>query len=191
MYKKISNAMTEYIIQKKVGKREYFEIYAYGFENLVSVVVNTIFLLILATIVGLEKEIIIYMIFFAGLRNCSGGMHKDTHLSCIMTYASMAFMHIGIMKYLYQWNHYAAFILLSVYMLISIWLVFRYAPKDSKNKRLSEEEKIIQKRYSRRVILIEVGIVMGLLLCQHEWFAVVAAAAIITQSLSLIPILND
>lgn len=98
MYKKMSNAMTEYIIQKEVGKPEYYEIYAYGFENLISVIANTIFLLLLATVVGLEKEIMIYMLFFSSLRNCSGGMHKDTHLSCIITYASVAFIHIGIMK---------------------------------------------------------------------------------------------
>lgn len=83
-----------------------------------------------------------------------------------------------------------AVILVSVYLIASVYLVFRYAPMDSENKRLSEEEKITQRRNSRRVIWIEVGVVIGLIIGQYEWLAVVAAAATVTQSLTLLPILN-
>lgn len=191
MYEKLSNQMAQFLIRNGVGKSEYLEIYIYGFENVISTVINMMILFLIGWGLGLEKEILIYMIFFAILRNCAGGMHKNTHLSCVFTYAVIAFAHILILKGVFQSNCQLARGICVVYLLVAFVMIFRYAPMDSENKRLSEEEKKVEKMKSRKTLVIEVGSVFLMVLFQQEWLAIVATAAIMIQSVTLLPIINN
>ena len=100
MYKQIALKLTSCLIENHMGKKEYAEAYAFGFENIVSTVANCIFVSFIGYLTGFIIEVIIYMIFYGGLRNCSGGYHRKTHLSCIVIYTMFAISHIVIAKYL-------------------------------------------------------------------------------------------
>ena len=191
MYQKLSNRMARFLIQNGVGKSEYLEIYAYGFENVILTIFNTIILLLLGSILGFGKEILVYMFFFAMLRNHAGGMHKNTHFSCVLTYGLVAFFHIMVLKGVFQNDRLLAMGICVVYLVTTFLLVFKYAPADSKNKRLCENEKEIQKIKSRKVLVIEAGVILGMILVQQDWLAMVATAAVMTQAITLLPIINN
>lgn len=191
MYEKLSNRMAWFLIKNGVGKNEYLEVYAYGFENVISTIFNTIILLLFGVTLGLGREILVYMCFFAMLRNNAGGMHKSTHFSCVFTYGVVAFFHIMVLKGVFQNDRLFAMGICVVYLVTAFLLVFKYAPADSKNKRLCENEKEIQKNKSRKVLMIEAGVILGMVLGQQEWLAMVATAAVMTQAITLLPIINN
>lgn len=191
MYEKLSNRMACFLIKNEVGKNEYLEVYAYGFENVISTIFNTIILLLIGVTLGLGREILVYMCFFAMLRNHAGGMHKSTHFSCVFTYGVIAFFHILVLREIFQNDRLFAVGIGIVYLITTSILVFRYAPADSKNKRLCEKEKEIQKIKSRKVLVIEAGFILGMILGQQDWLAMVATAAVMTQAITLLPIINS
>ena len=191
MYQKLSNQMAQYLIKNGVGKREYIDVYAYGFESIISTTMNTIILVGLGFIFGWCEEILIYIIFFAGLRKHAGGMHRNTHLSCILTYGMIAFLHIQILKKLFQYNEQIVMHICLIYFVLVIILIFKYAPVDSANKRLSQEEKSIQRLKCIQNLIIEIGIIIGMMIFRQRWLAVVAMAALVTESMMLLPILNN
>lgn len=191
MYEKLSNQMAQFLIRNGVGKSKYLEVYAYGFENVISTIFNTIILLLIGVTLGLGREILVYMCFFAMLRNHAGGMHKSTHFSCVFTYGVIAFFHILVLREIFQNDRLFAVGIGIVYLITTSILVFRYAPADSKNKRLCEKEKEIQKIKSRKVLVIEAGFILGMILGQQDWLAMVATAAVMTQAITLLPIINS
>jgi accessory gene regulator B len=191
MYKRISNVLANYIIKSGVADKQYYEVYKYGFECMVSVITNIIFLLIVGKMIGNISGMIIYIVFFSFLRNHSGGMHCQTHMGCIALYTIVALMHMWIIKNIYMRNVMLCTMVLVMYCIISIYLVFKYAPVDSINKRLSYGDKLHQKNKSRIIVLVECGLIIVMALLGYRWISIVASAAMVTQSISLIPILND
>ena len=135
MYEKLSNQMAQFLIRNGVGKSKYLEVYAYGFENVISTIFNTIILLLIGVTLGLGREILVYMCFFAMLRNHAGGMHKSTHFSCVFTYGVIAFFHILVLREIFQNDRLFAVGIGIVYLITTSILVFRYAPADSKGMK--------------------------------------------------------
>lgn len=70
------------------------DIYLYGIETLVSLVVNCMILFILAFSFHLEKEFLCYLLFFIPLRTFGGGIHAKNHIQCILLFTLLLFLSI-------------------------------------------------------------------------------------------------
>ena len=70
------------------------DIYLYGIETLISLVVNCMILFILALFFHLEKEFLCYLLFFIPLRTYGGGMHAKNHIQCILLFTLLLFLSI-------------------------------------------------------------------------------------------------
>lgn len=72
-------------------------IYAYGMELLLSDVLNTFIVLLIALISHTLPAVIIFTAVFMGLRQFAGGYHANSHLSCMLTLTViMLFFSYGI-----------------------------------------------------------------------------------------------
>ena len=63
-----------------------WDVYLYSIETLLSVVINSVILFILAFLLHLEVEFLCYLVFFIPLRTYGGGIHAKNHLQCILLF---------------------------------------------------------------------------------------------------------
>ncbi len=192
MYKKISMKLANCLIANDLVKSEYKDIYAYGFENIISTVFNCVVVLFAGYITNLTIEFMIYMLFYGMLRSYSGGFHQRTHLRCVNSYILFAMSHIMIMKYVMRISMKLSVTIMILYLSLAVYIIFLYAPVDSINKSLDKEERCIQEKKSRRVLVLEIILIFLIgYLWKKGWIAMVATLAVFSQSITLLPIWNQ
>lgn len=190
MYHKIADYMADYIVAKQVGRQEYIEIYSYGFEKVLVTISEIILLFGIAAIVGRWEQVLIYFMFATLLRVKSGGMHKDTYISCFLTYIVVVFSAIGIVEIMCSNMPKLLLIVLPVEMITSVLLVYYLAPVDSAKKRLDDDEKITLRKKSIQCVVIEVVVICVLCIMGKSESASIAGVAVFIQSITLLPALN-
>lgn len=84
-----SYKLARYFIGKgKVDKKEE-EIYAYGFEVLMSSVFSIICSLIIGVVLKKGVEAAIFLFVYCSIRKEAGGYHADTNIKCTLTFLSV------------------------------------------------------------------------------------------------------
>ncbi|BBF43922.1 putative agrB-like protein 1 [Lachnospiraceae bacterium KM106-2] len=143
--------MTQYLLDNNVGKKNYKDVYIYGFECALSTIGNCMIVLLVGVALGIAGEMMSYMLSYAILRASAGGRHETQHWRCILTYICEELAAIYVLMKLYEVFSRAAILFC---LIGSIYLVFRYAPKDCENKRLDKIQKEKFRKRSRRTILV-------------------------------------
>lgn len=131
------------------------EIYDYSFEVLISTVLNFIAIIAIAIISGHIVDTMFFLLGLLPIRLTGGGYHAKTHFRCFLTL--MVIYSIFILS-LTVLNPSLLFIV--CICLFSVFAVYLLAPVDSKNKRLTVEEKKRLKSVSRILISVEVGLIL-------------------------------
>lgn len=149
--------------------------YEYGLNALYSSVFNLIGTLIVFSVFGYLKEVLILIAFFAVLRTFSGGYHAKTRLRCFMFFVSLA----GTAMWLYQSYSFADYKELWLFGLVQcIFLVAVFSPLDTKAKRLKPAQK---KKYRRKSIIIVISqsvIIVGLYILSFDGVALLGTLGI-------------
>ncbi|MDF2587341.1 MAG: agrB [Anaerocolumna sp.] len=161
------------------------DICIYGMEILLSTVINLLLLVLIATIFHLQKEILIYSLFFMPLRLYSGGAHAKTHARCISIYIAFMLMSIWFSSVVVQnvnLNLYIGFMLL-LCVLINIFLA-------AKKKNISDINKIRHHRISIGIIIVSITIISIHLLFFRDTleYTIIATCGLTIQSLSILPL---
>lgn len=166
------------------------EIYEYGLELVISSIINVLILFTISSICGLSLEMLIYLISFASLRINSGGFHATTKIKCLLYFGIVSFIMIGFINGLERFEIMTLWII--VCTIISVILIFLYSPVDSIQKPMNSTEKDIYRKKSRLLISILAIIFILLILMWKEGikYLSISSGAIMTQTITLIPILN-
>ena len=88
------------------------DIYLYSIETLLSIVINSMILFILAFSFHLEIEFLCFLIFFIPLRTYGGGIHAKNHFQCILLFAFLLLTSILISVPISNSSYYIIFIML-------------------------------------------------------------------------------
>lgn len=188
----LSKKIARYIDENNDTKGVPLEVYEYGLELVISTIFSCMFILSVAWIFGLIIEAVVYIMFFGFLRIWAGGYHASTHLKCCVTYAIFAFATIFLMRS-FNFELSIQTIGVGIVCIISIYLVFRYAPVDTENKPLSKSEYDLYKRRSRIfVVSFSFSIfLVTLAIPTLTYYATIATGAVFVQSMTLLPIFNE
>lgn len=186
MYNALSEKAADYLIENHMGKKEYFRIYAYGFECFIATIGNIFIVLLTGLVLNMEKELVVYMIFYSILRTQSGGCHQASHVKCIITYIILAISSIQFLKWVYMTRF--GLLLLIMFTFFSVLLVHRYAPIGSNNKAVTKEQWLLNKKRSRIIIIVESSIIGLALVLNLKLLSISALAAVMVQSMTLTPI---
>lgn len=187
----LSKKIAQYIYEDNPRQKQLIEVYEYGLEMLLSTLFSTLSLFALALLFDAIVEITIYMMAFGLLRILAGGYHASSHISCFIKYTVVAFGTIFIIRYL-QMPLMEPLILLFGICVMSMLIVFKYAPVDTENKPFSDGE-IVKYRLMSRVYIIvfSIGIVVvTYFIPLITYYSFIAAGAIFIESITLIPIIN-
>ncbi len=154
----------------------------YGCESLLSTVINGVFILAAAAVFGIFSEMIIFMIFYGALRMSGGGHHAPNYFYCFLAYLSMSLS--GIFLGIYMPERFMVFHILLA-GLVSVILVYKFAPLACENRPFSPEEYIIFKKRSRVVIFILLAVISFLTVYNID-MAIIAVNGVLIEAITLI-----
>lgn len=159
------------------------DIYLYGIETLVSLVVNCTILFILALSFHLEKEFLCYLLFFIPLRTYGGGIHAKNHIQCILLFTLLLFFSIMAAVPVSSRPFYALYIIpILIFKLICA----------------SIQKKSSKSRNSKIAFFLSIAaafIILSLLLFNNifsagiEYYITLSSFGILVQTLTSLPIL--
>lgn len=151
MISKLAKNIAHFFVVQKIVEESREAIYAYGMELLLSDVLNTLIVLLIALISHTFPAVIIFTAVFMGLRKFVGGYHANSHLSCMFTLvAVMLIFSYGICNVPEKY----AWVVSIGFVIISIPVVFNLAPISHPNKPVSDEKKVKLKKHSRIFTLL-------------------------------------
>ncbi len=147
IYNRIANNLTSFFIKKSTISNDDREMYAYGFEVLISSVVYTIIFILVSVI---TKTILPSLCFFIGfylIRSSSGGFHANTYTLCHILYFINHIVFIITFKTI---PSVATNLLAGGLFIVSATLVLAYGPVDHPNKPFINNE---EARFRKRCII--------------------------------------
>lgn len=146
MISKLAKSIAHFFVVQNITEESKEVIYAYGMELLLSDMLNTLIVLLIALISHTLPSVIVFVAVFMGLRKLVGGYHANSHLSCMFTLiVVMLIFSYGICNVSGKliW-------LLSVgFSALALPIIFCIAPVPHPNKPMSEEKGVKLRRRSR------------------------------------------
>ncbi|MHB8131884.1 MAG: accessory gene regulator ArgB-like protein [Mobilitalea sp.] len=189
-YEVISNQILNKLIEENKINVKYQEVYAYAIEKLLAGIGNALLLIFTSLLFRISIEMLVFILFYTPIRKYAGGIHAGTRAKCvaISLFVMIALIKLSNVIIVTDWWKMAAILVISGVIL----LVFRYAPVDCENKRLSPENKIKHKWFAKRVTITESLILVLCILYVPDFKKYIMAAimAMMLAGIILIPIKN-
>ena len=119
------------------------ELYIYGFIMLFSKAFYFLLTALLGLMFGIVLESIVFYIMFSVIRGYAGGVHASTERACMISTSLSLLTCTAAMKVCIV---YSLFVLPIIMLALSTISIIALSPLDTKEKRLSEEEKKVYRR---------------------------------------------
>ncbi len=161
MYKTIARYITGAFIKCGVASAEKENVYAYGFEILISSLVYTMIFVLTAVATKTALESFVFWAGFFIIRKIAGGYHAKTYTACHILFMMNHLAFIAIVKFV---PVYAIPVLFESAMLASAILLLVFAPVDDPNKTFTVNEKKRFRMLSVIYSVITIFVVLLLLL---------------------------
>lgn len=157
MIKRLAEKTSAYYSGKGIIDFDKQAIYSYGFELLISAILN-----ISGIIISLFCEsalcAVLFMIAFVPLRLSAGGYHAKHHISCILGFNAI---FLGFAIFLKQFDHNMLAVYSLVSVLVSFILTWIFSPVGAINKPLGNEQRQEQRKIS--LIISSINLAVALL----------------------------
>jgi len=186
-YTPISEKTSEYLAKEFNYSEEKKEILAYAVENIVLTVVGFVMVMAVGFVLRAPVETLFAAIAGGILRKFSGGAHASTRVSCLLI-GAILYPGAGWLIKTFTPFGGAQGIIIGILGLISLLIIFIYAPVDSPAKPIISQD---FRRKLRKGAITTVVLFMGLAIINtSKVWALPLAGGLFIQSLSLLPFLN-
>ena len=123
-------------------------VYYYGFFLVIGALVKGIILISVALLFGALIPSLLIVFIFGSLRMFAGGYHMDTYGKCLFVSLGLFVAAALIVQYTFQyWNLISIAILITLTFIIGLYVLIRYAPKDTPNKPITDPKDV--KKYKK------------------------------------------
>ena len=183
--KLISSKIAAWCQKQCLLSEEQVHIVEYGIEVMLNTSLKVIGILVISTILGCFKEVVIAMFVFGSIRNFAGGYHSSTHLGCfsamLLTCLSpLPFLGVELAVAKWIWGA------ISVY---SMYEIIRYAPRNSKVNPIHDRRILKRKRVGSLVVI---GLyVLFLVFCPSSKWGWWVAMPMFIEAVTISPLLCD
>ena len=179
MINELSNTIT--LRLQRVGViQDKFEIYKYGFELLISSLIGISLILIIGLLSNTFSDSLIFLICFILLRQCTGGYHSKSYLSCNLSFITVYLIFIYYRNYI-MFSYKG----LIISVITSLVIIFLLAPMEHKNKKMNIEKKTYNKIVSRIISFTFLSITLILYFFKNPTYLVLSYVLISTSVLLL------
>ena len=166
---------------QKVGViQDKFEIYKYGFELLISSLIGISLILIIGYLSNTFFDSLVFLVCFILLRQCTGGYHSKTYLSCNLSFITVYLIFIYYRNYI-MFSYEG----LIISVIISLLIIFLLAPMEHKNKKMNKEKKTLHKITSRIISFVFLLITLVLYFLKNPTYLVFSYVLLSTSVLLL------
>jgi len=142
--------LTDRLVNKKVIDKDDYEIYQFGFLQLLRDVISVGSVIIAGILFRELLECFVYMICFMVLRSYAGGYHASTPFRCYLLTMTVSIIILSACKYL----HLESFLYVIMGMISSV-AIYVNSPVASEEKPLDADEVVLYKRKSRIALFCE------------------------------------
>ncbi len=175
---RLSTKLTNYILLKGVIEENDFEIYQYGFQRFLELFINIMCSIIIAILLNMKLECIVFFLFFIPLRSYSGGFHMEHYLSCL--FLSLTGI-LCIVKY------FSATLPLScVLYFISLAVIKIIGSVNHPNRSVDKEDNLFFNKRANIILLASLIIFAIFLLSNNTRYLFLEALVFTLMSVSLI-----
>lgn len=145
MIAKLSLTVAKFFSAKEIYADEKVMVYKYGFELLISTIINLFGILITSILLNTVIGGILFCCAFIPMRLVAGGYHAKHHWSCITIFNTTYLIVALLNKYILDRNmmFYAC-----IMIMVSSILLWAFAPVEAANKPLKKEHRQKQRRQS-------------------------------------------
>ena len=166
----LSTKLTEYMLYKKVIQEDDFEVYQYGIQNFLEISVSIICSVIIAFLLNMKLECIIFFLFFIPLRSYGGGLHMKTYCACLFFSCITLFLILLIVKYITLPCSISFMAYLFSYLSLKL-----IGPVDHPNREVDNEENQLFKKKTNLFLLISLFIAVLLWYIEFEKYLLLEA----------------
>ncbi|MBR4101849.1 MAG: accessory gene regulator B family protein [Oscillospiraceae bacterium] len=180
MFYKLSERFTEELEKQRVILSEDREIYRFGIQQGLNLVLNLLTTIAIGLLCGMLWESVLFMLFYMPLRRYAGGYHAKTHLRCYLYSVLMITMVLLAIKFLPLGKF-----ICSCLMLAGGIVIVLFAPIEDANKPLDGVEQRIFRKRTWSILFIEscffiFSLVVQLKMCYGTIsFAIISLASLV------------
>lgn len=162
MFDKISEFITDILIEGNAIKNEERNLYLYCFGTLIEMTANLITTLIIGALLGKIVAALIFMLIFIPLRSTAGGYHCETAGKCYLL--SMAVYLSVILTY--DFVSVAPSYVFALVCVFDLTAIIILSPVVSPNKPFTAKEKIKNRQISIALSLIYITAILVMMNCK-------------------------
>lgn len=182
---KLSDKITDIFIGNDIVSYGEINDFQYGIQIILLLFIDIICLIIVGSVTGHLLEITIFSLGFSPLKINAGGYHAKTPQGCILTYLSVMYLSLFSVKLFYSSVFFS--ILLVIGLIISFFVLYKYAPAESINKKLTQKVKIHNRKCTFKLFTLDIFIIIIAMLLKVDIYHIyLFAIGIIIQSVSLL-----
>lgn len=150
MFKKFSLRIVSEFVEEKIISCDEREVYEYGIEQGLYMILNYIIVGIIGMFLGTFVETLVFVLSYSFLRIFAGGYHADTPIKCLTSYVGIVTTALLFIKY-YPLNIFICSLLFCFSGIVILFL----APVEDNNKPLDDLEKKVYRQRTYIVLAIE------------------------------------
>jgi accessory gene regulator B len=180
MISKLAKSIAHFFVVQNISEESKEVIYAYGMELLISDLLNSLIVLLIALISHTLPAVIAFIAVFMGLRQFVGGYHANSHLSCMLT---LVIVMLGFSYGICNINGQFAQIFSISFITIALPIIFCIAPVPHPNKPMTEEKGIMLKRKSRILAVALSTVVIALFVFQYPKLSLYISSGILLSAI--------
>lgn len=172
-----------FLVCKKTDKIP-FEIYVYGFELLVSSIIETGALILIGGLIGKFVETILFIISFSSIRFFSGGYHANSYLKCFVV-TMISYILILLMTNILSELSYSIIVLIALMIFVlSLILFIKICPVYSNGKTIFNPTK--QKKLSVIALCINIILSVALFSIHQNYMLIIVLLTMFTVDAMII-----
>lgn len=165
MIQRLASNITDFFVRKNVVKKSEYEIYTYGFDLIISGLMNVLLVIGAGIVIDKVWEALLYVCIMIIVRMYTGGYHADTHVMCNIIFLIAFLFSILAMKLV---NSFEVSWCIWILQCIGLIIVTRYAPLENRNKKLNMVQKEKYRNIAVTLYLIFIFVAVVLSIAEHK-----------------------
>lgn len=145
-----------------------YPIVIYGIELFLNTTLKVMGILATGVVLGMFAEVLLAMVAFCGMRHWTGGYHCKTHIGC---FSVMALVCLGT-ALVSKINFEGAVIVQFLMICHSVWMIYRYAPRNSEKNPITDEKILRRKRKGSFLWLVCNVIIINFCKINTRWLII-------------------
>lgn len=178
MYK-VSWILTNHLVNRDIILADDADIYAFGFQCLLSKIIITAIVFVLALLLDALVPIALFTLCFWGIKKHIGGWHAESELVCFLT-SIISVVAIPLLC------RFLPVILSIPFILIAFVLVIKLAPAIHRNNPKTEEQYILCKKKVRVITLLYILINLAVYFSPLRIYAIYLSCGLMASALTLL-----